>query len=343
MNLLANQGLEKFPVFDAANRRIELVELAVPKDSSARPYSSAARPCTLSWPYAYGKASMASCTAPSVGSRSARMPQGTRARSNLLEGHIRPARTQQRLIGQRAFQPYPLQRHFRSLELTLFEQHGPEHQVRFVANRVRNIVVSVNLTGFVELQTAFPIMPIVEQRNAEVERGKTFEAVGALQPPEYLGSIGWAANGKVNIGREKLNVVTDLRGHAPLDPAQGFERISHLSLLEVNACQPECGFVAHSLVHVTFQYRFDCATRTVVHPIVELEVANEKFSLLDVMEQRIQLRFVQAIMLAEFGIQAFQGLEVISLIGVVDGFAEVEITKITRSSWGVVAMGNSGG
>src|SRR3989442_1779846 len=49
--------------------------------SSARPYMSAARPSRFRLPYACGRASMASWTATSVGSRSTRMLHGTSARS----------------------------------------------------------------------------------------------------------------------------------------------------------------------------------------------------------------------------------------------------------------------
>src|SRR5215467_8800689 len=62
--------------------------------SSARPYVSAARPYSFRLAYVCGTASMASWTAKSVGSRFARMFQGTSARSNwLAEVSAQPARS----------------------------------------------------------------------------------------------------------------------------------------------------------------------------------------------------------------------------------------------------------
>ena len=62
--------------------------------SSARPYMSAERPYNFRLAYACGTASIASCTATSVGSRFAKMFQGTSARSYCCaEASAQPARS----------------------------------------------------------------------------------------------------------------------------------------------------------------------------------------------------------------------------------------------------------
>ena len=72
------------------------------------------------------------------------------------------------------------------------------------------------------------------------------------------------------------------------------QRIVQLPLLKVDAREPECSFISHRFVDRTFEYRFDRATRPMVHAIVEFEIAHRKVRIGDVKMQCVELRFVQA-------------------------------------------------
>ena len=65
-----------------------------------------------------------------------------------------------------------------------------------------------------------------------------------------------------------------------------------------------------------------------VHPIVELEVADGELRVIDVMVERVQLGFVDPVVLGDLGIEAFQRLEVVLLVRVVERLSEVEILQL---------------
>jgi hypothetical protein len=107
------------------------------------------------------------------------------------------------------------------------------------------------------------------------------------------------------------------------------QRVLGLVLLEVDARQAEGGLVAHHLVDVAFQHRADCAARPMMHAVVELEVADVELGGADVVVQRVELRLVEPMVLAELGVEALQRVEVVTLIGVEQRLSEIEIAQVT--------------
>ena len=62
----------------------------------------------------------------------------------------------------------------------------------------------------------------------------------------------------------------------------------------------------------------------VVHPIVELEVADGELGVVQVVVERVELRLVERAMLAELGVEPLQRVEEMALPGVVQRFAEIQ-------------------
>ena len=73
------------------------------------------------------------------------------------------------------------------------------------------------------------------------------------------------------------------------------------------------------------------ATRPMVHAIAELEVAEREFGHIDVVKERIELRLVDVAVLPHLGIHTRESLEVLTLVGVVQGLAEIEVLQIVRT------------
>jgi hypothetical protein len=64
-----------------------------------------------------------------------------------------------------------------------------------------------------------------------------------------------------------------------------------------------------------------------MHSIVELEITDGELGLADVVMQGVKLRLVQAVVLSQLGVQSRDGIEVLALIGIVEGLAEIEIPQ----------------
>ena len=83
-----------------------------------------------------------------------------------------------------------------------------------------------------------------------------------------------------------------------------------------------------ALIDGAFQHGLDGPSGTVVHAVVELEVADRELGAVDVKVQRIECRLVETVVLGQLGIQPLQGIEVLSLIGVIERLAEVEVPQV---------------
>jgi hypothetical protein len=199
-------------VADAVDRGVHPLRSGSLKVSSARPYSSAARPCTFELAYACGTASIASWTAASVGSRSTRRFHGTSARSNAPRTP-RPSpraaapgsRTAPRGARDRASARRP-----KSPDL---EQQRAEHQVRLVADRLR---------GGVGPRPGPPCpaarSPRPGGRPAAVRcRGCRRRTRRSSRPrsAEHLGGIARPAGRQVDVRAQELDVVLDRLGTSP--------------------------------------------------------------------------------------------------------------------------------
>src|SRR6267378_7510495 len=106
------------------------------------------------------------------------------------------------------------------------------------------------------------------------------------------------------------------------------QRIIELTLLEVNAGEPERGLVPHRLIDGAFEHRLYGAPRALVHAIVELEVADLKFGVVDVIVKRIEFGFVQNVVLGEFGVEPLECVEILSLVSVIERLAEIGVPQV---------------
>src|SRR5258708_37085567 len=109
-----------------------------------------------------------------------------------------------------------------------------------------------------------------------------------------------------------------------------------LTLLEVNAGEPERGLVSSRLIDGPFEHRLDGAPCALVHAIVELKVADREFGVVDVIVKRIKFGFVQNVVLGELGVEPLECIEILSLVGVIERLAEIEVPQ-------VAARGRTGG
>src|SRR5258708_19942880 len=100
------------------------------------------------------------------------------------------------------------------------------------------------------------------------------------------------------------------------------------SLLEVNAGEPERGLVSHRLIDGAFEHRLDGAPRALVHAIVELEVADRKFGVVDVIVKRIEFGFVQNAVLGEFGVEPLQCVEILSFESLIESLADLGVPHV---------------
>ncbi len=83
--------------------------------------------------------------------------------------------------------------------------------------------------------------------------------------------------------------------------------------------------VTHDFIDVTLEHGGNCAARTMVHPVIELEVADRKLGIVDVKVQRVEIGLVDAIVLGELGIEALERIEVPALVSVKERLAEEQV------------------
>ena len=62
-----------------------------------------------------------------------------------------------------------------------------------------------------------------------------------------------------------------------------------------------------------------------VHAVVELEVADREFGAVDVIVQRIESGLVETVVLGELGVEPLERIEILSLVGVIERLAEIEV------------------
>src|SRR5215472_4696896 len=98
----------------------------------------------------------------------------------------------------------------------------------------------------------------------------------------------------MDVRSQELDVAPDLVGHRTFDPRQRLQRIIELILLEADAREPERGLVSYRLIDSTFEHRLDCAPCALVHAVVELEVADREFGVVDVKVERVECWLVES-------------------------------------------------
>src|SRR4029077_2174327 len=65
-----------------------------------------------------------------------------------------------------------------------------------------------------------------------------------------------------------------------------------------------------------------------MHAIVELEVADREFGVVNVIVKRIEFGFVQNVVLGEFGVEPLECVEILSLVSVIERLAEIGVPQV---------------
>ena len=68
-----------------------------------------------------------------------------------------------------------------------------------------------------------------------------------------------------------------------------------------------------------------------MHAVTELEVTDGKVRLPDVILKRIELRLIDAVVLSELGVETLEGIEILSLIRLIERLAEIEVMEASAA------------
>ncbi len=137
---------------------------------------------------------------------------------------------------------------------------------------------------------------------------------------------------EVDVGAKEISVVSDFIGDLTADSIESAQGVAGLVFLEVNLRQPKRRFIANGFFDVAAENGPDRTPRSVVHPIVEFEVANRELSVIDIGLEGVQLGLVHPVMLTDLGVQALQCFEVAPLIRVKERLSEVGVFEIRAHS-----------
>src|SRR5690242_12132791 len=155
---------------------------------------------------------------------------------------------------------------------------------------------------------------------------------------EHFDGIARPADRHVDIRPQKLDIVLYRFGNGTVNPFQRLQSIVELILLKLNACEPERSFVSYGIIHGPFEHPLDSAPSAVVHSVIELEITNGEFGIIDVIVESIEFRLVQVVVLSEFGVESLDCFEILSLVGVIERFAKEDILDV-----GIASKGRMGG
>src|SRR5438270_8219191 len=117
-------------------------------------------------------------------------------------------------------------------------------------------------------------------------------------------------------------------------------RVVKLALLEVDAGKPERCLVSYGFIDGTLEHCLDSASCALVHAVVEFKVADREFGVIDVVMQRVEFGLVKTVVHAELGIEPLDCIEILSLEGVIERFAEIEVSQVRRRSSGLGTNGS---
>src|SRR5262249_40057474 len=109
-------------------------------------------------------------------------------------------------------------------------------------------------------------------------------------------------------------------------------RVVKLTLLEVDAGEPERGLVSYGFIDGALEHCLDGSSCAMVHAVVEFEVADREFGLVDVVVQRVEFGLVKTVVHAELGVEPLNRIEILALEGVIESFAKIEVPELLRRS-----------
>ena len=132
----------------------------------------------------------------------------------------------------------------------------------------------------------------LQQSYTEVIGDESGQTLIFLQVVEHFDSLTRSAGRHINVRPQKLDIVLYLFGNGTVDPFERLQRIIELILLEMNAGQPERSFVSYGIIDGAFEHPLDGAPSAVVHAVVELEISDREFGVVDVIVKGIEFGLV---------------------------------------------------
>ena len=109
--------------------------------------------------------------------------------------------------------------------------------------------------------------------------------------------------------------------------------IRELVLLKVDPGQPVRGIVTYDLIHRALENGPDRTSCTVVHSVTQFKIAERKFSVVDMVIERVEFRLVYLTVLFDFGIKALECFEEQSLVRIIERLTEVQILQFLALTW----------
>ena len=180
-------------------------------------------------------------------------------------------------------------------------------------------------TGSVELSGGRLELTILEQGNSEVVGGEADQLVRILELVEDLDGIRWTMELHQDVRAEILGIIADGFRNRTFHSVEDGQGILGLILLEVQSGQSERGVCAHGLVDFAFEDSLHCTSCTQVHAIVELEITDREFRMVEMRIERIEAGLIDVMMLCKLGVEPLEGAKVVALIRVIERLAEVRI------------------
>ena len=98
----------------------------------------------------------------------------------------------------------------------------------------------------------------------------------------------------------------------------------------MDAGEPERGFVSYGFIDGAFEHCLDGAPSTLVHAVVEFEIADREFGVVDVIVKRIESGLIETVIHAEFGIEPLDCIEILALVGVIERFTEKQVLHVLQ-------------
>jgi len=91
------------------------------------------------------------------------------------------------------------------------------------------------------------------------------------------------------------------------------------------SCSSERGVCPDGIVDIAFEDCLDRTSCTKMHAIVELEITDRKFRMVEMRIERIEVGLIDVMMLRKLGVEPLEGAKVVALIRVIERLAEIRI------------------
>src|SRR5207245_8337059 len=89
-----------------------------------------------------------------------------------------------------------------------------------------------------------------------------------------------------------------------------------------------CCLVSSGLTYGAYGHSVAGSPGALFQALVEHEVPDREFGVVDVVVKHIEPGLIQAVVLSELGVEALEGIEILSLVGVIERLAEIEVPQV---------------